>query len=76
MTTDMPFLKKVCFGHVLSIFCQLPAASLKHRKQLLGLPIHIKMSLICINIGLYIRLVLNKVLYSNYIALAIDPFLG
>ena len=54
----------------------MPAASLFSRKQGLGVPIHIKMSFILINIDYYTLWVLNRVLYINYIALAIDPFLG
>ena len=37
-----------------------PAASLKRRNKLLGLPIHIKKVPILLNIGYYIILVLNK----------------
>ena len=44
-----------------------PAASLKRRKHGLGLPIHIKVLLILGNIRYYIILVLNRLLYTNYI---------
>ena len=44
-----------------------PAASLKRCKHGLGLPIHIKYQLILINIRYYMVLVLNKLLYINYI---------
>ena len=44
-----------------------PAASLKRRKHGLGLPIHIKYQPILINVGYHIILVLNSLLYINYI---------
>ena len=43
------------------------AASSKRRKHGLGLPIHMKMLLIFINIRYYIILVSNRVFYVNYI---------
>ena len=43
-----------------------PAASLKRRKVLLGLPIHIKYQLIVLDIYFYIILVLNRLFYVNY----------
>ena len=46
---------------------KVPAASLKRHKHRLGLPIHIKYQLILLNIGYYIILVLNSLLYINYI---------
>ena len=46
---------------------QKPAASLKRRNNGLGLPIHIKKLSVLLNIGYYIILVLNSVLYINYI---------
>ena len=46
---------------------QAPAASLKRRKPLLGLPIHIIKVSILLNIGYYRILVLNRLLYINYI---------
>ena len=46
---------------------KMPAASLKRREQLLGLPIHIKYQLILIYMKYYIILVLNTLLYINYI---------
>ena len=39
----------------------------ERRNKLLGLPIHIQIQLISLNIGYYIILVLNRVLYRNYI---------
>ena len=62
--------------HVVSQKNKRPAASLKHRKWDLGLPIHVEMSLILNNIDYYTILVLNRVLYIAYIVLAIDAFLG
>ena len=53
-----------------------PAASLFSRRQGLVIPIHMKMSSISIDIQDYTLWVLRRVLYINYIALAIDPFLG
>ena len=50
-----------------------PAASLKRRKWGLGLPIHAKMSWILVNLLYYTILVLNNILYSNCIGLAIVP---
>ena len=44
-----------------------PAASLKRRKHGLGLPIHIKKVSILLDIRYYIILVLNRLLYINYI---------
>ena len=58
------------------LFYQVPAASLKCRRWGLGIPMHLKMSFILSNIDQYILLVLNMILYADYIALAIDPFLG
>ena len=46
---------------------KVPAASLKRRKHGLGLPIHIKKVSILLNIGYYVILVLNSLLYINYI---------
>ena len=50
---------------------KVPAASLQRRKWGLGLPIHIKMLSILSNILYYIIFVINRVLYTNYIGLAI-----
>ena len=67
---------------------KVPAASLERRKQCFGIPMHIKMKLISINILYYALMVLNNLLLYIYIciiqplllipswALAIDPFLG
>ena len=44
-----------------------PAASLKRRKHGLGLPIHIKYQLILSNVRYYIILVIDMLLYINYI---------
>ena len=41
-----------------------------------GVPIHIQSLFILINVDSYTPLALDTVLYINYIALAIDPFLG
>ena len=46
---------------------QAPAASLKRSNNGLGLPIHIKKVPILLNIRYYIILVLNSLLYINYI---------
>ena len=51
-------------------------ASLKRCEHGLGLPIHMKMLLIFIEIGYYTVLILNRALQSNYIALAIGPSWG
>ena len=58
------------------------AANLKRCKWVLGVPMHVKMTFtlnmwfIIISIDYNALLVLNKILYVNYIALAIDPFFG
>ena len=57
------FFKKACIHETK----KTPAASLKRRKHGLGLPIHIKYQLILIDIGYYIILVLNRILFINYI---------
>ena len=53
-----------------------PVASLLSRKQGLGIPLHIKISFILIQIWHYTLSVLKQILYINHIALAIGPFLG
>ena len=53
-----------------------PAASLFSRKQGLGIPLHVKMSCVLINIDSCPLLVLNRVLYFNCVALAIAPSLA
>ena len=52
------------------------AAGLERRKQGLGIPVHIKIPSDECNIDEYTPFVLDRVLHNNYIALAIDPFLG
>ena len=51
-----------------------PASSLKRRKWGLGIPIHMRIWFIFINIDCYTLLVLNSALYINYIALAVVPY--
>ena len=58
---NTPFFKKAYLKK------KTPAASLKRRKHGLGLPIHIKYQPILLNIGYYVILVLNRLLYINYI---------
>ena len=69
--TDLSLKRHVVFYKKLTL-----VASLKRRRWGLGIPTRIKVQSKLMNIDYYTLLVLNRVLYLDYIVLAVDPFLG
>ena len=67
---NTPFQKR------LVLFKKNACGHLFSRKLLLGLPIHMRMLLILANIGYCTKIVSNRALCRNYIALAIVPSWG
>ena len=62
--------------HVVDEKQKTPAACLFSREQGLGVTTHMQIQFTSINIGYYTLLVLKRLLFINYIAYAIDSFLG